>query len=168
MAGPTSQWAVKVGHCECAAPVAREAEVLARTVERPAPLAYSKRARWGRPTGAAWLMTPWMTGPPLWEAFEPVRAGEQHRGALARAVRACIAVGDLHRAGWVHGNLQPHHVIVTARGCLLLDCAWAWSTDLPPSGAFGGGLVHLMSRELMAYVDSAMRPVKPSRPGSLP
>ncbi|MEV7562768.1 hypothetical protein [Streptomyces sp. NPDC089795] len=86
-----------------------------------------------------------------------------HQGtqeARDAAVDLCLAVGDLHRQGWVHGDLQPDHAIHTKTGVQLIDCTWAASPTLTPSATFQGGLPHLLAPELAAEIEAGHRPVK--------
>lgn len=159
--GPQGEWALKVGREEGAAVVAREAAVMTRVGGLASATSYGRRAQWGRAATSAWLATPWLAGKTLWEAFQPTRDGRTDYEAGTRAaVDACMAVAALHQCGWVHGDVQPHHVILMPGGARLIDWAWGWHASMPPSFAYNGGMVHLMAPELMGQVQ---RPVQESQ-----
>jgi hypothetical protein len=163
--GPAGRWALKIGREGAAAVVAREATVLERIEPQVSATSYGAHAESGRTDEAAWLITPWFDGPSTWERFRSVRDGNADNGqALAAAIDLCTAVGSMHQAGWVHGDVQPHHSLHMPQGARLIDCSWAWSMRLPPSYASEGGLVHLTSRDLMARAASSQRPVATSQP----
>ncbi|MET9365790.1 hypothetical protein ABZX93_33445 [Streptomyces sp. NPDC006632] len=165
VSGPCGQWALKVGQGAGAAVVAREASVLQHSHAAVPAMSYGGRAKWERTERAAWLITPWLDGPSTWTSFGDVRDGKLDRGpALAAAADLCVAVGALHQAGWVHGDVQPHHTLHMPSGVRLIDCSWAWSRQLSPSYAYEGGLLHLMSPELMARAESSQRPVVTAQP----
>ncbi|MFF8809839.1 lipopolysaccharide kinase InaA family protein [Streptomyces omiyaensis] len=161
VSGPRGLWALKVGTGEGAATVARETAVLQQTHSLVPGLSYGGRAKAGRGTGSAWLITPWLEGTSTWARFESVRQqhDEDRSSALAAAVDVCQAVGALHAAGWVHGDLQPHHTVHTSGAVRFIDCTWASGPVLAPSHTFLGGLLHLMSPELMHRIEAGVRPV---------
>ncbi len=168
--GPHGEWALKVGRNEGAAEVAREAAVWCRIAGMVPATSYGKRAQHGRGEGSAWLATPWLRGKSLWEAFSPVRERTgNHAEALASAVTACMAVASVHQAQWVHGDLQPHHIILMPGGARIIDWSWAWSpdSDLPASNAYNGCLMHLASNELITRAQSGQRPVLTSQPDEI-
>lgn len=169
--GPGVYVAVKAGHGLAAAVVAREREALACMQSAIVPATvYGKAVQYGYAGDTAWLVRPWLDGPTTWEVFKPVRDGRptaaDRKQALTAAVDLCMAVGSMHQHGWVHGDLQPHHSVHVndGRTVRLVDCAWAWSRDLPPSSAYSGGLVHLLSPDLAAKADSPTRQVITSKP----
>ncbi|MFB7088649.1 hypothetical protein [Streptomyces sp. NPDC056296] len=137
---------------------AREAAAL-QAMDRGGLLAH------GRSETAAWMVAPWYDGPSTWELLLDVRAGGGDLSLARRYVAdVCAAVGKLHAAGWVHGDLQPGHAIHTGRGVALIDCSWAWHpTRLFPSTLFRGGMPHLLAPELAAAVEAGARPVTTSR-----
>ncbi|MFF1737213.1 hypothetical protein [Streptomyces sp. NPDC058247] len=162
--GPVGQWALKIGRGEGAAVVGREAEVLSSISTTVPTTSYGARAKSGRTPTSAWLITPWLDGPSTWEVLRAVRDGRPDRqDALAAAVDLAAAVGSMHQNGWVHGDVQPHHAIHMRGGVRLIGCSWSWNMQLSPSYAFHGGLLHLMSPELMARVESGQRPLGPSQ-----
>jgi len=164
VSGPRGQWTVKVGRGEGAAVVAREGVVLERTHATVPAMSYGKQTTTGRDEASAWLITPWLDGPSTWDQFRAVRDGKRDSSPALAAADLCVAVGAMHQSGWVHGDVQPHHAIHMPDGVRLTDCSWAWSMNLPPSNAYEGGLLHLMSPELMTQAESASRPVVTSQP----
>ncbi|MEU3028012.1 hypothetical protein ACPCBC_17110 [Streptomyces incarnatus] len=151
VSGPMGEWKLKLGSGPGAARVAREAAVWSRL--GPAGLDRS-RFQHGDGGGCTWLVTPWHCGPTLWELCTPVRqcAVKARHEVLTGAVDTCITVAAVHLRGWVHGDLQPHHIIFGPSGARLIDWSRAWSADsgLPPAGR---GLVHLASPETLADAD---------------
>ncbi|GCB94530.1 hypothetical protein [Streptomyces noursei] len=155
--GPQSSVAVKVAAGERAAlTLVRETENL-----RAMPAGNLRSLGAGsdlRPTDPiAWQITPWALGLTTWEAFRLLREGDQEGREQARAVaiETCRAVGRLHTAGWLHGTLDPHHVVHTRERSRvrLLSCAWATRAGRRTSPGYGGGLVHLLSPELANAID---------------
>lgn len=169
VAGPRGLWALKVGTGESLATVVREATVLQQAHSQVPALSYGGRAKAGRAESAAWLITPWLEGPSTWSRFEVVRERRDadRAAALAAAVDMCAAVGALHAAGWVHGDLQPHHTVHTTGAVRLIGCTWTSSPTLAPPHTYLGGLVHLMSPELMSRAESSVRPVVTDPPAEV-
>ncbi|MFC9740466.1 hypothetical protein ACFVKC_21390 [Streptomyces noursei] len=155
--GPKSSVAVKVAAGERAAlTLVRESENLgAMPAGNLRPLGDGSDLRPTDPI--AWQITPWALGPTTWEACRLLREGDQQGREQARAVaiETCRAVGRLHTAGWLHGSLDPHHVVHTReRGRVrLLSCAWATRAGKRTSPGYGGGLVHLLSPELANSIE---------------
>ncbi|MFJ2935090.1 hypothetical protein ACIO8G_20260 [Streptomyces sp. NPDC087219] len=111
----------------------------------------------------SWLTTPWHDGPSTWDLFRTVRTTHQGtREACDAAVDLCLAVADLYRRGWTHGDLQPDHAIHTKTGAQLIDCTWAASPTLAPSRIFRGGLPHLLAPELAAGCPTPPPPHRPA------
>ncbi|MEW1674882.1 hypothetical protein AB0O47_16775 [Streptomyces noursei] len=105
----------------------------------------------------AWLITPWADGPTTWDACRNLR-DDAHNGreeARRAAVELCMAVGRLHAVGWVHGDLRPHHAVHTTAGVRLLSCAGASRIGHATSATYLGGLVHLLSPQLAAALESS-------------
>ena len=163
--GPSGTWAVKLGEGEGAASVSRETIALDRMALVVPAFAYGAKARHGFTKETAWLIVPWFSGPSTWERFQPVRDGrppQECADALAAAVELCEGVEALHRAGWVHGDLQPTHAFHTNGGLRLIDCSGSWSMSLPPSAYLRGGLIHLMPPTFAAALERG--PVGISQP----
>ncbi|WP_405824435.1 hypothetical protein OG705_29715 [Streptomyces sp. NBC_00838] len=145
--------------------MARESGVLQRIFPTVPMASSGSHARWGRSVSTAWLLTPWLEGPSTWEVFKDVRDNKgNYQTPLQAAVDLCTAVGQVHQAGWVHGDLQPHHAIHTPGGVRLIDCSWSWHMTMPPSYGYEGGIVHFISPELMQRIESGERPVATSQP----
>ncbi|KWD70515.1 AAA family ATPase [Burkholderia ubonensis] len=54
------------------------------------------------------------------------------------ALGAVRTLGELHRRGWLHGDLQPASFVITSHGTVMLRSfthAWNRQTEKPPSGA---------------------------------
>jgi tRNA A-37 threonylcarbamoyl transferase component Bud32 len=73
----------------------------------------------------SWLTLRWIEGTSLWTEF-----GRAHRGddsttikgrMLALMAGAAQELTKLHAAGWVHGDLQPDHVIVEGEAMRIID-----------------------------------------------
>lgn len=153
--GPAASVALKVGQDDGAPITSREIKVAER-MPGHSPLIASGSTR-----TTSWLITPWYDGPSTWGVFHTVRTTHQGtREARDAAVDLCLAVADLHRQGWVHGDLQPEHAIHTKTGIQLIDCTWASSPALTPSETFQGGLPHLLAPELASEIEAGRRPVK--------
>ncbi|MFG3101890.1 hypothetical protein ACGFZL_15430 [Streptomyces sp. NPDC048182] len=153
--GPAASVALKAGRDEGALITSREITV-AEHMPGHSPLIASGSTR-----TTSWLINPWHDGPSTWDVFHTVRT--THQGteeARNAAVDLCHAVADLHRQGWVHGDLQPDHAIHTETGVQLIDCTWAASPCLTPSRTFQGGLPHLLAPGLAAEIEAGHRPVK--------
>ncbi|MER7986469.1 hypothetical protein ABTY53_12825 [Streptomyces noursei] len=105
----------------------------------------------------AWLITPWADGPTTWDMCKKLRDAEDDGREEARraAVELCMAVGRLHAAGWVHGDLRPHHAVHTTAGVRLLSCAGASRIGHATSTAYLGGLVHLLSPQFAAALEAS-------------
>ncbi|WP_030666469.1 protein kinase [Streptomyces rimosus] len=97
-----------------------------------------------------WNAQPWHEGPSLYELWEPQRSGE--REPSLDAAHACAdALAVLHEAGWVHGDIQPAHLIIGPDGtATLIDLALARGGPVPDSVDFPypGSLVHFESPEI--------------------
>ncbi|MFF7440709.1 hypothetical protein [Streptomyces sp. NPDC008122] len=153
--GPTASVALKVGQGDGVPITSREITVAER-MPGHSPLIASRRTE-----TISWLITPWQDGPSTWDVFRTVRTIHQGtREARDAAIDLCLAVADLHRRGWVHGDLQPAHAIHTKTRVQLIDCTWATSPALAPSRIFRGGLPHLLAPELAAEIEAGHRPVK--------
>ncbi|MFF5283034.1 hypothetical protein [Streptomyces sp. NPDC013171] len=153
--GPAAAVALKAGQGDGAPITSREITVAER-MPGHSPLIAS-----GRTDTTSWLITPWHDGPSTWDVFHTVRTTHQGtREARDAAVDLCLAVADLHRQGWVHGDLQPEHAIYTKASVQLIDCTWATSPALAPSRTFQGGLPHLLAPELAADIEAGHRPVR--------
>ncbi|WP_186785640.1 lipopolysaccharide kinase InaA family protein [Streptomyces misionensis] len=148
---------LKTGTGAAAARVVREAAVWEQIAGVVPAASYGRGVRHGSGEGWAWLTTPWLDSPSLWDLYAPVRgrADEVREQALAAAVAVCLAVAGAHRAGWVHGDLQPHHIILAPDEAQLIDWSSAWSptSGLPPVATHTSGSVHQASYELLARSD---------------
>jgi serine/threonine protein kinase len=83
--------------------------------------------RWaidGTHPAGTWHLQQWHEGHRLFELLTPDTSPGTARETVRRAA---AALARLHRAGWVHGDLQPDHVILTPPGVpdVLIDLALA-------------------------------------------
>ncbi|MFK0191330.1 hypothetical protein [Kitasatospora sp. NPDC090308] len=74
-------------------------------------------------------------------------------------VHVARAVAELHGHGWMHGDLQPAHVIRTVDGVRLIDFAWARHLGETPWSAFRGTMAHLTAPEPAAEITVGSQPV---------
>ncbi|MFB6825875.1 hypothetical protein ACFCXA_30320 [Streptomyces virginiae] len=115
--GPAASVALKAGQDE-GAPITSRETTVAEHMPGHSPLIASGSTR-----TASWLITPWHDGLSTWDVFHTVRTTHQGtQEARDTAVDLCLAVGDLHRQDWVHGDLEPDHAIHTKTGIQLIDC----------------------------------------------
>ncbi|KWI29491.1 AAA family ATPase [Burkholderia stagnalis] len=81
------------------------------------------------------LVYPRADGP----AFDTLADGRLPLGAFFDAALGAVrTLGELHRRGWLHGDLQPASFVIAAHGTVMLRSfahAWNRQTDKPPSDA---------------------------------
>ncbi|MDX2817457.1 hypothetical protein PV410_33810 [Streptomyces sp. PA03-5A] len=78
----------------------------------------------GRSPGAACMLTDWHEGPSTQQVLAGVRDGTIDLAAARDAVVAlCEAVAALHAVGWVHGDIEPDHLVHTPAGVRFRDCS---------------------------------------------
>lgn len=135
---------------------AREAAVLA-AVDRVTQVTGSVLASGHVADGGSWLATAWYAGTSLWDTFAGLRKDPTDVDAFHRAVTAAEAaaraVASLHATGWVHGSLQPDHILDTPDGVRLISLGHArhrrhafpmdWDRDV----LYGGLPTHLQAPE---------------------
>ncbi|RKN11615.1 protein kinase [Streptomyces radicis] len=145
--------AVKLGyaaaptHAWTALAPAREAAVL-RHLGR-------EGVHWGDWERGTWSVQPWREGESLWSRWEGHRSGDRGTDAQVAEARSCAgALAELHDAGWVHGDVQPHHFIIGGRRTHLIDLGLARGGDIPPAHdfPFRGCLVMYESPEISRSV----------------
>ncbi|MGW6317568.1 protein kinase domain-containing protein [Streptomyces sp. NPDC055099] len=85
----------------------------------------------------SWLVLRWIVGADAESAFAKLRSHPEPQRAATYAGFMCRAVADLHGAGWLHGDLQEPHFLITPTRAVLLDFAMAHS----PGRAVGKGAV---------------------------
>lgn len=150
--GATAAYAVNLGyvsetHVWTADAPGREAYVL-RTL-RPEPI---HSGEWGQGT---WNIQPWHAGPSLYEKWESCRAaGGSVLPDMLNALSCAEALSELHRAGWIHGDIQPAHMIVGTTGVKLIDLALAQGRTVAGAldFAYRGCLVHYGAPEISRSV----------------
>jgi serine/threonine-protein kinase len=96
----------------------------------------------GEDEGGPWIVMERMAWPPL-----ASYAGTRDAGWLERAAGAAFeALGAVHAAGVVHGDVSPDNVLVSADGAraALVDFGLAVAPTMPPApaGPFRGTLVY--------------------------
>ncbi len=102
-----------------------------------------------------WSVQPWHTGPSLYEKWAQHRApGTGTSPSLLDALMSATALADLHRMGWVHGDVQPAHLIMGAAGATLIDLGLARGGHVPSRWDFPyrGCLVHYEAPEISRSV----------------
>jgi len=79
---------------------------------------YPVDAESGRDDNGVWSAVGWIAGPTLWDAFAPGRVDTGPDGFPTRMVdiadAAFTALDRLHTHGWLHGDIQPFNIVVTA------------------------------------------------------
>lgn len=99
----------------------------------------------------SWLVLRWIVGADAESAFAKLRNHPEPQRAATYAGFMCRAVADLHGAGWLHGDLQEQHFIITHAKAVLLDFAMAHSPG-PAAGkepaVYRGAYDFFMSPEL--------------------
>ncbi|MFE0101741.1 protein kinase [Streptomyces sp. NPDC059009] len=124
---------------------AREASVL-HALGRPH-VAYGT---WDRGT---WSVQPWFDGLSLWPLWGDQRKDRQASIDYRTAADCAEALDRLHSDGWVHGDVQPAHLIVSD-GVRLIDLAFARGGKVPALYDFPypGCLVHYEAPEISRNV----------------
>ncbi|WP_327384899.1 protein kinase [Streptomyces sp. NBC_01207] len=148
----TSAHAVKLGfasetHAHTALAPSREAYVL-RTLG-------GDTVRDGTWSEGTWNIQPWYTGPSLHSKWGPYRSAESTAVPnYLDALSCAAALSDLHRAGWIHGDVQPAHLIMGESGTTLIDLALARGRTVPDAldFAYRGCLVHYEAPEISRSV----------------
>jgi len=142
-------WRLRVGRGQGARALLREALVMS-DLGRPVP-ACRYEILHGQREGTVWLARQWFSGSTTWEAMSPLRNGMQDWRAIQAAAELCIAVAELHEAGWVHANLDPGHAIhLPTGGVRLISCTWACGASCRSAKGYEGGCVHYQAPELVA------------------
>ncbi|MFF5808286.1 protein kinase [Streptomyces sp. NPDC012746] len=148
----TTAYAVKVGfpsetHAHTALAPSREAHIL-RDISPHA----VHDGTWAEGT---WSVQPWHPGPSLYSKWGPHRSPESTAiPSLVDALECSAALSDLHRTGWVHGDIQPAHLIMSESGVVLIDLALARGLWVPERVDFPyrGCLVHYEAPEISLQV----------------
>ncbi len=138
-AAPTHLWTAR-------AP-AREAHVLGQLGRRG--------IHWGEWERGTWSVQPWHEGESLWHRWAPYRSGRAPADRpIAEALSCAERLAELHRAGWVHGDVQPFHFLLGAGDTHLIDLGLARGGPIPAAYdfAFRGCLVMYESPEISRSV----------------
>lgn len=96
----------------------------------------------GRAEGGPWMMMRWIDGVGADRAFRPTMTPSQVTALCARIARA---VGALHAIGFVHGDLQPGHLLVRDASVRMVDFAL---THRPGTFDYRGAMIHFLAPEL--------------------
>ncbi|MEU3047952.1 protein kinase [Streptomyces sp. NPDC006984] len=144
-------YAVKVGypsrtHAWTALAPAREAAVL-RQLTR-------ERIFSGEWEHGTWGAQPWRCGDSLYDRWAPCRDSAAEPD-IGEALSCAVALSGLHKMGWVHGDVQPAHLLLgKAGGAFLIDLALASGGRVPRACDFPyrGCLVHYEAPEVSAAV----------------
>ncbi|MFI1829575.1 protein kinase [Streptomyces sp. NPDC020412] len=102
-----------------------------------------------------WNIQPWYAGTSLYDLWRPHRVDDALSEPDPGEASSCAeAVAELHASGWVHGDIQPAHLITSTAGTKLIDLALAHGGHIPPSYDFSyrGCLVHYESPEVSRAV----------------
>lgn len=76
-----------------------------------------------------YVVMPWLTGATLAECLQAGRRPSPTE-ALWYARQVAAALGALHEAGWIHGDIKPSNIFVSAQGHVtLLDLGFASRPD---------------------------------------
>ncbi|MFJ9952852.1 hypothetical protein [Kitasatospora sp. NPDC091207] len=110
----------------------------------------------GQHAGGSWLAMRWIDGTSLWGALEPAHRGGDtpagHRAILTAAAKAAEALAELHAAGWIHGDLQPDHLVFEDQTVRIIDLACAQGPVSVPFYVHRGGLAHTTAPETAALI----------------
>ncbi|MCR8578201.1 protein kinase [Streptomyces sp. Isolate_219] len=144
----TGRFAIKLGyrsrtHEWTALAPAREAVILRQLI--------TEEVRFGEWEEGTWSMQPWRDGEALFARWEPSRhPSEPREPNLAEALSCAAALAALHEAGWVHGDVQPNHFVISPTRTALIDLALAQGGEIPESYDFSyrGCLVHYEAPEI--------------------
>jgi transcriptional regulator with GAF, ATPase, and Fis domain/Tfp pilus assembly protein PilF len=123
-------FALKIYNEEAPPAVRREGEVLAKILH-PNVVRFVES---GRETGRDYLVTEWVEAPNLDEIPRP-----SDLGILLQAVRGLLSgLEEIHRQGWVHGDLKGSNVLFLEGNIKIIDLGLAQSLKpeqaTPPAG----------------------------------
>ncbi len=101
-----------------------------------------------------WGAQPWRSGVSLYELWTPHRAEPAPQPDLQEVLSCVAALANLHRKRWIHGDIQPAHLILGRAGTFLIDLALAQGGQIPDSldFAYRGCLVHYEAPEIARSV----------------
>ncbi|MGH3888830.1 MAG: protein kinase domain-containing protein [Pseudonocardiaceae bacterium] len=107
----------------------------------------------------SWLTLQWINGTGLWNALHHAHRGQDSPAAkhrmLVMTADAARELADLHAAGWVHGDLQPDHVIFDGDHTHIIDLACAQGPADVPFYIHRGGLTHTTAPEIADLILSS-------------
>jgi len=115
---------------------------------------------YGQDATHTWVATKWIEGESLLSIAKNIRENtrevEQKRKFLALIIRIFEKISLLHQEGFLHGDLQPAHILLAADEVYLLDFGLARKID--EDAIYKGSLVHYVAPE----VAQQMRDKKPN------
>ncbi|MGH3755774.1 MAG: protein kinase domain-containing protein [Pseudonocardiaceae bacterium] len=107
----------------------------------------------------SWLTLRWINGTDLWTALEQAHQREDSTATrhhvLAMTADAAHELTELHAAGWIHGDLQPDHIIFADDRTHLIDLACAQGPAKVPFYVHRGGLAHTTAPEIADLILSS-------------
>ncbi|MFD9487196.1 protein kinase [Streptomyces sp. NPDC059991] len=150
---PTGRAAVKLGypsqtHSWTALAPAREATILRQLMD-PEEVLFGE---WEKGT---WSAQPWQEGQSLYALWEPHRqANGPAAPSIGEALSCAAALANLHERGWVHGDVQPNHLVIGPARTALIDLGLAQGGEIPEIYDFEyrGCLVHYEAPEISQSV----------------
>ncbi len=101
------------------------------------------------PTDGTWLTTRWVEGP---TATEYVRGLTSNTlaGNIELFIALSGALGRIHDAGYLHGDVQAAHVILPERTLAPVFIDWGLGRRERDSVPYSGGFVHYVAPEIAA------------------
>ncbi|MGW6262427.1 protein kinase domain-containing protein [Streptomyces sp. NPDC055085] len=98
-----------------------------------------------------WNIQPWYEGPDLYQVWRLCRRPGSSIAPHTSVALECVeALAELHSMGWVHGDVQPAHLIIGPERTCLIDLALARGGRVPKAYdfPFRGCLVHYEAPEI--------------------
>jgi len=98
-------------------------------------------------TANNWLITHWIDGTPL--AAHTLKSADGSTGRTLKAfIETAEAFDRVHKAGFLHGDVQPSHVIIpnNANSPVILD--WGLARRIDEIAPYSGGFVHFTAPEI--------------------
>lgn len=150
----TGAWRLTLARGSAASALQHERQVI-DALSRRLPALHHKTL-YGRRGKTEWRIRQFIPGLTTWEAMSPLRAGTADwPHAIRAAADLCRAIEQVHKIGWVHGRVTPHHAIHQPDGKVqLISWAWAQGPSLRLDSEDKGGLVHLLAPEHAARLST--------------
>jgi serine/threonine protein kinase len=120
------------------------------------------------PDYGAWLLIRWLVGAPVGEVASTLRsqpAEEQMAGMIALFKRIVYAYVAIHKAGVLHGDVQPAHLLIeeATDQLLLLDFGLG-RLSVGGNPSYRGSLVHYVAPEVAEGVRSGSQDIEYGMP----